>query len=273
MNVTRTFTDLEFATLWRRYADAPLPYPLIYVSRIAVLSDYEAALAQTWERLRGTVEGETVGAIETLGNPDVFVSVRGWCDHDMNNPTKRIRICAVRSGVRGYLITQLPGESIWYSGGYTIAECDPNGLAAAVVAALPEVEAGRRGNIPVYAAASSDEYRALIYENEIVEGMRRSREFLGAPATLIGEIIIRQGRSMYGPRGIIERLLRWRDLPGDGRYVIGADDPPVAIGTGARRLTGLIGDAIDMMMHRVESHWESEEPSGGWTNRMRGSTW
>lgn len=81
--------------------------------------------------------------------------------------------------------------------------------------------------------------------------------FLSAQATTTGVISIRQGYSKFGPRGVLEQLLLWRDLTDDGRYVIPLDGAPVAVGIGAKRLARLVDDSIDVVVDRLETHWET----------------
>ncbi|MFI9506311.1 ESX secretion-associated protein EspG [Nocardia sp. NPDC052566] len=266
MSATWSFSDLDFMVLWERNTDLPLPYPFTYTCRYTGHNEYERAKVQVWERLRDSVPTEVVGAIETVCRPDVFVSARGWCADDMDNPGKRIRIVAARSAASGYVLSQLPGETVGHSGGYTIAECDARGLGATVVAALPAVPAGRRSNVPIVAEPEADddgEYRGPLLLDGDDSREVNSRRFLELPATTTGEIIVRQGRSKFGPRGILEQVLSWRDLPDDGRYVIVHDDDPIAVGTGTQRLIGVLDEAIDLMVDRLETHWETGDSIAG----------
>ncbi|WP_069161927.1 ESX secretion-associated protein EspG [Nocardia altamirensis] len=273
---TWSFTDLEFAVLWERHSEYPFPVPFTYTSRTPLHDDYVAEKRQTWERMRGEVTAEVVGAMETVCSPDVFVSVRGWCDQDMDDPEKRIRIFAARTGVRAYVVTQSPGETVWYSSGYTVSECHPRGLAADLVGRLPDVEAGKRKNtvvVPEVKNLNDAAWGVAVADDGQATLAVRSKKFFAIEATTTGEIVIRQGRSKYGPRGIRQQVLQWRDLPDDGRYVIGPDEPPVAIGTGKRRLIGLIDAGIELMVDRLETHWESEEFTVGSTQRGQEPAW
>ncbi|WP_378737205.1 ESX secretion-associated protein EspG [Nocardia brasiliensis] len=263
MTQTWTFTDDEFDALWERYSNTHLPAPFMYTARTVRLDDYERESFQTWERLRRTLDSSFHEVLETFLRPEVSVVGYGWNEQDMNNPEKRTRVRAVRAGSRGYLMTQLPGETIWHSGGFVITDCGPHGLAEAALAALPQSDkAGRLKNVPIVVNRHDDgDYDsagsvALDYSRDT--SAQRSQQFFDIPATSTGAITIHQGRSKFGPRGILQEILMWRDLPDDGRYVIKVDNAPVAIGVGPERLRRMVDDAIEMILERMETHWEPD---------------
>lgn len=252
-----SFSDLEFKVLWEHFSELPLPAPFTYTCRIPLQDDDEREQERIWEQLSGKVDGDLIRAIETVCHPDVFVAARGWCDSDMDNPEKQVRIGGAMAGTRGYALTQLPGKTVWHSGGYTIEECGPCEVATTVVALMPAVAAGRLENIPVPTEPLEPDPARLTFDDQYSQAAR-SRRFLQIPATTTGWITVRQGRSEFGQRGILEQTMQWRDLPDDGRYVI-APDAAVAIATGARRLVGLIDDAIEMMVYRLETIGNQEK--------------
>lgn len=265
MTVTRTWdlTDLELKVLWERRADANLPPPFSFISRTPLLDDYEREKYETWQRLQPMLDEGLSEVIETLIRPEVYVVGYAWCDSDMKNPAKRIRVRAARSGARGYAVTQLPGETVYHSGGFTITEIGPHGLADAVVSALPPTGAGHRHNIPIM-TNNAEELERLrggvwtVLEEADLSPLLESERFLNAPATTTGIITVHQGHSKFGPRGILEQYMLWRDMPDDGRYVIVLDHAPVANGIGPTQLTALVGTSIEKMLERLETHWEYE---------------
>ncbi|MFG1794414.1 ESX secretion-associated protein EspG [Nocardia sp. NPDC049149] len=259
MNATITITDLEFKVLWERYTGELMPEPLSFMSRTEYHNDYEREKVQVWERIR--TDSFLGKVIETLHVPDVYVIAHGWDDADMANPKKRIRVRAARAGARGYVVTQLPGETLSHSGGFTITDCGARGIPAAVVATLPDVKAGQRGSVPIVVEATraGDSYwqsRSMVAD-AVDSAQEHSMEFLGLPATTTGAITIHQGKSKFGRRGILEQAMLWRDMLDDGRYVIPLGENPVAIPIGTRRLIGLIEDGIEVMVERLETHWET----------------
>lgn len=263
MTSTWEFTDLEFKVLWERCLHSRyMPEPLTYTSRTPWRDDYDREKFQTWERLQDILDGSLREVFEILARPDVLVKVLGWNDADRDDPTQWIRARAVRTGARGLLLTQLPGETPSHSGGYVIAECGPWGVADAVVRTLPKAEPGRIGSIPILTDRIDDHERLDFGGSRVIETVTsatvsRSDQFFAVPATRTGVITIHQGHSKFGPRGILERILLWRDLPDDGRYVIELDQAPFATGIGDERLAIKIDDRIAEMLQRVETHWEA----------------
>ncbi|QIS08955.1 ESX secretion-associated protein EspG [Nocardia arthritidis] len=262
MNRQWDFTDLELRVLWERYVGGQLPEPLSFTSRIRFLDEYERVKFQTWERLRDTVDGSIREVLEALARPEVLLKVMGWYDKDLMDSQSWIRARIVRSGPRGYVLTQTPGETVLHSGGYTITECGPHGISEAAVGLLPPVEAGHGGSIPITLDHEDVLEQlhgggSLVLEERSESAMSRGERFLNTPAERTGALILHQGNSKFGPRGILERVLVWRDLPGDGRYVIEAGSgAPVAVGVGAAELAGWLDRIIDDIMERLENHWE-----------------
>ncbi|WP_225729921.1 MULTISPECIES: ESX secretion-associated protein EspG [unclassified Nocardia] len=265
MNRQWEFTDLELRVLWERYIGGSLPEPLTYTSRIRYADEYEQEAFRIWEYLQDTVGGSIREVLEALAHPELLLRVMGWYDRDMDDPQRWIRARVVRSGPRGYVLTQKPGETIAHSGGYTITECGPHGVADAAVRLLPPVEAGRSRSIPItldqedvleqiHGGAS------MVLESGGESEVRRGERFLNTPADRTGVIILNQGRSKFGPRGILEQILLWRDLPDDGRYVIEVgSSAPTAVGIGRQELVARLDDAIESMLKRLENHWEIRE--------------
>lgn len=261
MNRSWDLTDLEFAVLWERINRSDLPKPFSYISGTRGLSDYEREKLAVWDRLRDEVDDGLRDVFEAMHRPEAYVVVHGWCDHDTENPATRVR--AMRSATHGYLLRQRPGETVWHSGGFSIEECGPHGLAEAVVRVLPEQRAGRLGAIPILTDQIDDHERfRSVPDSRVTMPSRespadRSAAFFAIPADLTGAITVHQGYSAFGPRGILEQAMLWRDLPGDGRYVIVLDQAPTAMGIGTRRLVALVDAAVERMRDRADSHWEA----------------
>ncbi|QIS08957.1 ESX secretion-associated protein EspG [Nocardia arthritidis] len=262
MNRTWEFTDLEFVVLWERYIDDHIPKPLTFTSRTPLLDDYEREKFEAWERLQATAPTWLRTALEVLARPQILVKVLGWYDRNTEDPQRWIRARVACSGNHGYILTQRPGETIRHSGGYKITECGPRSLGEAIVKTLPKVEAGRFGDIPIVTSAADvleqiHSSGSMVLESGGESAVHRSNRFFDTAATRTGVIILHQGQSKFGPRGILEQILIWRDLPDDGRYVIELGSAPTAIGIGTRRLAAKLDMMIEDMLERVENHWES----------------
>ncbi|QLY31847.1 ESX secretion-associated protein EspG [Nocardia huaxiensis] len=257
------FTDLEFRVLWERFVGRRLPGPLTFRSDIEKLDDFEHAKFETWDRLQPTVDPALREILPMIQRPEVFVRVRAWRDDDRENPQEWIRIRAARSDARGYLIVQHPGRTQRHASGYTLIDCGPHGLADGIVELLPQVGAGRHSGIALRnteVPGTEDDWhrpRSLVSEDvEYADAYDHDR-FFGIPAIKTGTITLHQGQSSFGPRGLIEHSMLWRDLPDDGRYLIELpSDSPTAVGVSARELSDRIDAWLDKLHSRVENHWE-----------------
>ncbi|RDI55329.1 ESX secretion-associated protein EspG [Nocardia mexicana] len=259
------FSSLAFVVLCDRYRAGSVPEPLLFETDEQVTVDeLEGRKRVMWEKLQQRLDGSFDGVIEVLRAPEVYVQVRSWDEHDESNQDKKLRIHVARSGALGYAIEQVPGKLTWDSPMVTITECDPRTLATTVVAKLPQVEAGRLQDIPVVtdpAEHITPAWRdSLIWDDPDDRPVAQTQRFFQQRADCTGSIAVVQGRSKYGPRGILETNLMWRDMPGDGRYVMALDGSPVAVGTSGQQLAARIQRDIDQLLRRLETHWESGRP-------------
>ncbi|NNH69467.1 ESX secretion-associated protein EspG [Nocardia uniformis] len=245
---TWRFSEVGFSVLWKERTGDRLPAPFLYTSTAATQREYREEQEETRNRVRANTDHEVIQIVDVVSSPDLYLTVRGG---DQSDPASLIRLRASRKGGRGYLITQLPGESIYHRGGYTVTECDPLRLADAVVAALPEAEPGRRGDLGVVA---SDGYVDGSYRSPIASA-GNSPSVLRGPATIAGTIDVRQGSSVFGPRGIVHHTVRWRDLAEDGRYVV-AGSPAAAMAVDSKRFVGILNSQIAKVIAAIKEERE-----------------
>ncbi|WP_433193043.1 ESX secretion-associated protein EspG [Nocardia sp. CA-107356] len=256
------FTCLEFLVLCDRYRAGSLPQPLWFESTEDVMvHEMEARRRVVWEDLQRRLDGSFDGVIEVLRAPELYVRVRGWDEQSRDDMDKRLHVHVARSGALGYAFAQVPGNLTYDSPMVAVTECDPNTLAATVVKALPTVEAGQMPDIPIVTDPAEHVTPAwrdsLIWDNVDDRPVAQTQRFFRQRADLTGSIMVVQGRSKYGPRGIHETKMLWRDMPGDGRYVMSLDEAPVAVGTSRRQLAARIDRDIAQLLERLETHWES----------------
>ncbi|QIS03419.1 hypothetical protein F5X71_14800 [Nocardia brasiliensis] len=259
------FTALEFLVLCDHYRGGSLPTPFLFVTDEVVMSDeLERRKRDAWADLKYRLGGSFDGVVEVMRAPELFVRVRSWDEQDEKNMAKQYHLHAARSGALGFLFEQSPGQLTYDSPAFTVTECDPRRLATAVVASLPAVEAGRQADIPV--VIDPAEHTAPSWGGSYVKDNRdespvyQTQRFFQQRADRTGSIIVVQGRSKYGPRGIHETKLMWRDVADDGRYVMALDGAPVATGISRRGLAERIQADIDNLMERLETHWETGRP-------------
>ncbi|GAB2688937.1 ESX secretion-associated protein EspG [Nocardia thraciensis] len=237
-------TEAEFFVLWKDHTDDVLPIPISFTSRAEVYEDFVREKATARARLDEILEPALHDAVRTIIRSDFYIVVTGWDESRPLRHEGEIRVLAARQGAHGYTATQAPGESFWLGGGITITECDPLRLADKAVAALPDMAAGKRGHI----AITDDEKAELDYNygssavhDSFSESVQvRAKNFIDTTAIRAGQITIAQGQSIFGPRGLTEHKLRWRDIDNDGRYVITDEHPPVAVPADTGKLTAMI---------------------------------
>ncbi|WP_194817357.1 ESX secretion-associated protein EspG [Nocardia sp. XZ_19_385] len=232
MSRTWEFTDTEFMALWSRIEGTLLPRPFTYVTDMQSGDEFERALYLVRERWRGKEDRFLDQLTEAVLQPDIALQVRGFDEREYERAEGWVRVLAVRRDDRGYVLKQVTGRTFERAAGYTVTECDPLALADRVVAELPKVKAGKQGSIKLPVpkgeemvdTSSSGLWDDPYHDGNPVSGDR----FLNTVAASRGSVLAIQGRSVYGPRGRIQREIKWRDLPDDGRYIIGSDLPPVA---------------------------------------------
>ncbi|MEV6280995.1 ESX secretion-associated protein EspG [Nocardia sp. NPDC051832] len=248
------FTDLEFVVLWEELREHRLPAPFIYTSRTEYLHEAERAKREAREGLRERGDSSFDGVLAAVARPDLRITVSGCAAADPEDPRGRIRVHAARSGPRCFVLTQLPGETIWHSGGFTVAEYNALEMADAVVARMPAYPGGHRQHLtfPATLENSDCEYgQSWVRETDDSPRTDPVGEFWSAPVLRFGIIQIEQGSSRFGPRGVARRALAWRDVAEDGRYVL-AGDPAAAMGVDARHLIARINSEIAWIVRAIK---------------------
>lgn len=250
------FTDLEFVVAWETVQADILPAPFVFTSRTEYYDEYQREKREMREQLRGRLDGSFEHVLDVVARPDIRIELHGW-GSDFEDAESQIRLLAVRREGYGYLLKQLPGETAWHSGGYTVTECGPLALAEALVAELPQVDAGKLGDV-VLAERTVSADMDFSYGRSFVEDScddtveERAGRFLGAPVTGEGTIEIAQGISRFGPRGVARSRLAWRDLDDDGRYVITGAVPPVAVAAGTKRFIALLNSGVAEVVKAIK---------------------
>ncbi|GGL23724.1 ESX secretion-associated protein EspG [Nocardia jinanensis] len=254
------FTDLEFYALWSAATgELGLPFPFHFTARTLdpqkFRFDQRQARADLRERL-----GETFDPVlDVIAHPDIRVVLSGSDHRDVEKPRSIVRSMGVRRESVGYVVSSLPGESFWHSGGFTVAECDAVRLAGELVAQLPEVGAGSRAETVLPRRAEvpgrnegSPRRAPTVHDSFTTTESERGSTFLAAPVSCTGTIDVEQGSSIYGPRGISRHRMDWRDLVDDGRYLIREADPPVAAPADAELLMGAINSMIAQVVRVIK---------------------
>ncbi|MGW4367576.1 ESX secretion-associated protein EspG [Nocardia takedensis] len=259
-----SFTDLEFKVLCDLRREGELPVPFVWTSDIPGLDEYERQWREVSAELTYRIDSALEALLDAFTHPDVVVGAQVWSDTDFDNPDKRIRVHAGTRGSRAYLIEQLPGRTVQHAGGFTIRPVQPRGIGEAIAALLPTAPAGKRGPVVI----DLDEPRptdsfgfgsgSLIADEDEV-GFS-SKRFFDIDAVSTGSVQVVQGRSKYGPRGINRAGRVWRDLAGDGRYVMPLHHPaPEAVGMSSVAMTDWIDGEIASILERMDTFEEVDQ--------------
>ncbi|MFI9508643.1 ESX secretion-associated protein EspG [Nocardia sp. NPDC052566] len=236
---TWRLTDLEFVVGWEAMGDCMLPEPFYWLARATDYYEFEREKRETLRGLRNRF-GQTFDTVlAAVARPDIRVVVSAENPQAMTEPESPIRLLGARRHDNGYLVTQLPGETVQHSGGYTVTEFSALDLAKVVVNALPTAPAGQRTEIQL--VTGTGRYGVTT---------ARGQHFLQLPATAAGVIEVVQGVSIFGPRGITRRTLYWRDVLDDGRYLI-TDNHATVVPADPRRLTAAINNAIAEVVQAI----------------------
>ncbi|MFG1794951.1 ESX secretion-associated protein EspG [Nocardia sp. NPDC049149] len=256
MSRTWNLSDVEFVSLWEGVTDEPVPAPLTFSSRTRNYDDYLREMFATRERLRATLDLDMDEVLQTISRPDIRIDAWANDPRDPENPKRCVRILGARRLKHGYVTTQLPGETLWHSGGFIITECAEVDLAATVVRHLPEAPSGRRTGL-LLPAPDDDSMDHRFGRSDVLRSVADSPEsaaaaFLDEPTALIGTIDIIQGQSLFGPRGITGHTITWRDVIDDGRYAITPGNRPTANGVDAKRLVTMVNTAVAEVVRAIK---------------------
>ncbi|MFD4354886.1 ESX secretion-associated protein EspG [Nocardia sp. NPDC058519] len=252
---TWEFTGHEFDAIWEAVDEGTMPAPFVYRCPPRTFEEGEYQRKQLWAELRQRWGRDLDDMIEVLVRPDIRVVVRGYGGGDTDtDPALAVRLLAVRRGDTGYVVRQTPGETIYDATGFTVAQHDALSLGEVLADLMPTVGGGREREIEL-AEPSAAEFdygygRSLVqhYDDEVSDKATAFRE---APDRRSGTVVIEQGWSRFGPRGVVRMSMGWRDLVDDGRYFIVPGAPTVAVGADKRRVVGLINAQIAEVVRAI----------------------
>ncbi|WP_280244835.1 ESX secretion-associated protein EspG [Nocardia abscessus] len=255
MSDTWEFSGLEFAAAWNAVKET-LPEPFVYLSGTTYYDDACRQKYEAWQRIRARWGHELEELMAVLAVPDIRLVIRGIDGRDARNAKGSIRMLASRKGNRAFLVAQKPGTEE-RTGGFTVVEHDVLTLGHSVAAALPTVDAGQRSAFDLIEHAGKGDGLDYSYGRSLVNDVEdraasRSESFDRAPAATVGTIVVEQGHSRFGPRGITRSHLGWRDLVDDGRYVIVPGKPPTVVAADVRRLAELINARIVEVVQSIK---------------------
>ncbi|WP_330179055.1 ESX secretion-associated protein EspG [Nocardia sp. NBC_01503] len=254
MSRTWHLSDVELIVLWDKLFGDRLPSPLFALHRGANAEEWARSATAAWSGVRN--DGELHDALGRIARAEVRVAVQAVDPRAPDRGDGPIRILGGRQGAVATLIRQLPGETIWHSGGYVVSTGGAERLAGAVVGALPARDPGRLSDTQLVIASESDAAEYDYGRSPALAGYleieRRSAAWLELPAERLGEIETCLGSSIFGPRGIVAHRIAWRDLVDDGRYAVGEGTAPIATAVDRARLAAMITADITKVLQTLE---------------------
>ena len=236
-------TDLEFKVLCDYYRRGKLPKPFTFTSRIRSATAYAAERERVCRDLLERADAPFERMVRVLARPDAIVVARGWDERNPRVPESCIYLHAVRQGSRCYVVRQCMGETTDHSRGFDVVECAVRELSATVIGLLPAAPAGTGPDLLVDSQSGT-----------APDGAAASRAFFETPATGTGYLRVLQSRLHFRRRGIAQTSAVWRDLPGDGRYLIESDGVRSTVtGMDPRQLSGWLDGWLGHIMARLET--------------------
>lgn len=255
MTAVVEFTPVEFAAMYDELKEESLPEPLSYRGAAQTYAESVRVKHEAWQALRRRSNGELEVLTEALTRPDIRVIARGIDGREPENPKRSLRVLAVRKGDNAFVVRQKPGATMSDSAGFTVTRHDALALGDVVASLFPEAAAGGLREFELTDTTAQDVdfslRRSLVHDTGD-DGAAESARFLGEPDDLAGTIEIEQGWSRFGPRGVRRLYLVWRDVVGDGRYVIVPGSPARVVPADRRRLVSLINTQIAEIVRAIK---------------------
>ncbi|MFI5779349.1 ESX secretion-associated protein EspG [Nocardia sp. NPDC051570] len=256
MSITWNLTDAELVVAWDKLFADHLPSPLCALLGVHYAEEYARVAAETWDGMRARYDGSLHDALTRVARSDVRVVAHAVDPRHPEDSEARVRVLGARHGAVAVLIRQLPGETMWRSGGFVITMGEAERLPGAVVGALPARDPGRLPDVPMVGSRDRSEIDHWYGQSEVYDSYpeleRRAAAWLDHPVDVLGSIETSQGSSIFGPRGITTRRIYWRDLTDDGRYAIADTSRPIAVGVDRRRLAGMIAVDVGAALQTLE---------------------
>lgn len=185
----------QFSAAWARTGQDRIPYPFKVTSTLATADEYEAEQRRIRADFSGPEHDPLASALLVLAEPDLRIEISGSQGY---TPMRLIGALARGHGVAA---VQHPGGEV------VIRSCEPYDVGRQLIAQLPDTDAGARRGVVVDRAAAGHRQAAVA-------------RILDRPSTGQGVVTVVRG-ARHSPRPV--GGLAWRDIEGDGRYLVWGD--------------------------------------------------
>ncbi|WP_067844521.1 ESX secretion-associated protein EspG [Nocardia lijiangensis] len=254
MERTWRLSGLEYLVLRERLVDRKQSWPFTYITDIRGYYDFQFAKARVWGELQAAWDPALADVLVKSLQADIRMVVRAEDRSAARRIDGQIVMVGKKFGDRAVLIQGFSSTTTESHDELEITECDAASLTRLLVDKLPPMEAGSQPRVELLGTggeqAEFDHWhgRGSLYDEGDRDVDARCRQWQAAPKATVGQIVITQGHSHFGPRGQVTKWLVWEDHPGDGRYVIGMEPPPAAVAADAARLRALVDRHCDELM-------------------------
>ncbi len=209
-------TGPQFSALWARTGQDRIPYPFRVTSTLATADEYAAEQRRIRAAFSRPEHDALESALLVLAEPDLRIEISGSAG---GTP---VRMTGAIARGHGIAAVQHPGEVV-------IRSCEPYDVGRQLIAQLPDTDAGAAAGVVVPPTPA---------------GSARAARILDRPSRSQGVVTVIRG-ARHSPRPV--GGLAWRDIEGDGRYLVWGDSA-VAVEPGTSwdllgavtRLTGRI---------------------------------
>ncbi|MFZ2173820.1 MAG: ESX secretion-associated protein EspG [Rhodococcus sp. (in: high G+C Gram-positive bacteria)] len=241
----------QFGALWAATGQDRQPFPFRLISPARTYNAFRYEQNRIREAFAGEDREDVRAAVRVLAEPEVFVEISG---EDVDGMP--IRIIGARLQQWSAVAVQQPGSTRAVGGEVVLGAGVTDDVASLLIGLIPQNAAGRR------TFQRRDETERNLFSRGVLKSAGAA---LAAPRL---EDAVRAGSAGRGSIGVFRGprhvrgemgMIRWIDIAGDGRYMIGPRDPDAAVGAGPQMLVStlasLIGSGIRMQREMAEQRW------------------
>lgn len=211
-------SSAQFSALWAATGQDRIPYPFRISSALDDSDEYEAEQNAIRAEFSGYEHEELAGALSMIAEPEVRIEISGSQGEGPGSPVRMIGSIARRHAV---VALQHPGPEAHVGGDVAIRICEPDELVRQMISQIPAIEGGSMRGLTFQRDALAPAGLAVLRRPDAVSRGRAIAEILDRPSVGGGIATVR-----VGARHCEERIggVSWRDIDGDGRYLISGDD-------------------------------------------------
>jgi EspG family len=233
------FGAAQFGALWNGTGLDRYPFPFDIVSGFTWRDDAERFEQQVREAFAGPEHERLRAAVTVLANPEVHVAVSG-----RTVANERIRVIAAQAQRYAAIAVQHPGPDDDTGGDIVLGFGSVGRLAGQIVGVLP-ANAGGNSEFTRRTDPSDDAPRGFTTALAVSRRAAPLEQVLATGHAGDGTIRVWAG-PRYGRQAQAGEV-RWIDIAGDGRYVIGPQDGSRAVPAGPQRLSQI----LDALLNRA----------------------